>query len=109
MSHVSITKSYAILAGMEGYVRTKHKLRALHETLDDSKEKLLHGRQNDRHVETDAQVSDENAIHKDQAECSSAAVNEESLSVNDKEGGLGFACKGEDPPGVRFAGSNQPR
>ncbi|GIJ87133.1 hypothetical protein Asppvi_006037 [Aspergillus pseudoviridinutans] len=86
MSHVSITKSYAILAGMEGYVRTKHKLRALHETLDDSKEKLLHWRQNDRQVETDAQVSDEHAIHKDQAECSSAAVNEESLSVKDREG-----------------------
>ncbi|GFF51018.1 hypothetical protein IFM58399_08955 [Aspergillus lentulus] len=87
MSHVSITKSYAILAGMEGYVRTKHKLRALHETLDDSKEKLLHGRQrqNDRHVEKDAQVPDEKAIHKDQAECLSATANEESLSANDKE------------------------
>jgi hypothetical protein len=86
MSHVSITKSYAILAGMEGYVRTKHKLRALHETLDVSKEKLLHGRQNDRHVESDAQVSDEKAIHKDKAECSSAVANEESLIVNDKKG-----------------------
>ncbi|RHZ63235.1 IQ calmodulin-binding motif protein [Aspergillus thermomutatus] len=85
MSHVSITKSYAILAGMEGYTRTKHKLRALHETLDDSKEKLLHGRQNNRHVGTDAQVSDEKAIHKDQTECSATAVNKERLSVNDKE------------------------
>jgi hypothetical protein len=86
MSHVSITKSYAILAGMEGYVRTKHKLRDLHKTLDESKEKLLHGRHDDRHIETEAQVSDKKAVHKDQAECSSTVVNEESLSVNDKEG-----------------------
>ncbi|KAM0091269.1 hypothetical protein ACP6JD_005357 [Aspergillus fumigatus] len=86
MSHVSITKSYAILAGMEGYVRTKHKLRALHETLDGSKEKLLHRRQNDRHAESDARVSDEKAIHKDQAECPSAVADEESLSVHDKKG-----------------------
>ncbi|KAF7159152.1 hypothetical protein CNMCM6106_006285 [Aspergillus hiratsukae] len=87
MSHVSITKSYAILAGMEGYVRTKHKLRDLHKTLDGSKEKLLHGRHDNRDVETNAQVSDEKAIHKEQAECSSTAINEESLSVNDKDGG----------------------
>jgi hypothetical protein len=31
-------------------------------------------------------VSDEKAIHKDKAECSSAVANEESLIVNDKKG-----------------------
>ncbi|GAB1210477.1 hypothetical protein APSETT445_009270 [Aspergillus pseudonomiae] len=41
MSHVSISKSYAVLAGIEGYTRTKHKVRALHEKVDDMKQKVL--------------------------------------------------------------------
>ncbi|RAQ60799.1 IQ calmodulin-binding motif protein [Aspergillus flavus] len=46
MSHVSISKSYAVLAGIEGYTRTKHKVRALHEKVDDVKQKLLQGHHN---------------------------------------------------------------
>ncbi|EAW12130.1 IQ calmodulin-binding motif protein [Aspergillus clavatus NRRL 1] len=66
MSHISITKSYAILAGMEGYTRTKHKFRTLHEAFDSSKRRLFH----DRDEPTEAQVADEKAIHKDNSECS---------------------------------------
>ncbi|OGM49521.1 IQ calmodulin-binding motif protein [Aspergillus bombycis] len=46
MSHVSISKSYAVLAGIEGYTRTKHKVRALHEKVDDMKQKVLQGHHN---------------------------------------------------------------
>ncbi|KAB8275415.1 hypothetical protein BDV30DRAFT_69215 [Aspergillus minisclerotigenes] len=46
MSHVSISKSYAVLAGIEGYTRTKHKVRALHEKVDDVKQKVLQGHHN---------------------------------------------------------------
>lgn len=47
MSHVSISKSYAVLAGIEGYTRTKHKVRALHEKVDNVKQKILQGHQNE--------------------------------------------------------------
>lgn len=40
LSHVSISKSYAVLAGIEGYASAKHKLRALHQILDTTKDKL---------------------------------------------------------------------
>ncbi|KAJ5175783.1 uncharacterized protein N7482_001660 [Penicillium canariense] len=40
LSRVSITKSYAVLAGIEGYTLTKHKIRDVHEKLDEAKEKL---------------------------------------------------------------------
>ena len=46
MSHVSISKSYAVLAGIEGYTRTKHKVRALHEKVDDMKQKVLQAHHN---------------------------------------------------------------
>ncbi|QRD81461.1 IQ calmodulin-binding motif protein [Aspergillus flavus] len=46
MSHVSISKSYAVLAGIEGYTRTKHKVRALHEKVDDVKQKVLQNHHN---------------------------------------------------------------
>ncbi|OJJ99125.1 hypothetical protein ASPACDRAFT_43785 [Aspergillus aculeatus ATCC 16872] len=44
MSGVSISKSYAVLLGIEGYTRTKHKVRALHEKADEAKHKLLRKR-----------------------------------------------------------------
>jgi hypothetical protein len=47
MSHVSISKSYAVLAGIEGYTRTKRKMRALHEKVDDTKHKILQGHHNE--------------------------------------------------------------
>ncbi|KAF7593685.1 hypothetical protein BBP40_011095 [Aspergillus hancockii] len=43
MSHVSISKSYAVLAGIEGYTRTKRKMRVLHEKMDNTKHKILQG------------------------------------------------------------------
>ncbi|RAH50623.1 IQ calmodulin-binding motif protein [Aspergillus brunneoviolaceus CBS 621.78] len=44
MSGVSISKSYAVLLGIEGYTRTKRKVRALHEKADEAKHKLLRKR-----------------------------------------------------------------
>lgn len=46
MSHVSISKSYAVLAGIEGYSRTKRKVRALHEKVDNTKLKIQQGQHN---------------------------------------------------------------
>ncbi|KAJ5375872.1 hypothetical protein N7517_007878 [Penicillium concentricum] len=40
MSHVSMSKSYIMLAGIESYTKTKRKARAVHEKLDSSKEKF---------------------------------------------------------------------
>lgn len=40
MSHVSISKSYAVLVGLEGYKRIKKKKRALRERLDTRKQKM---------------------------------------------------------------------
>lgn len=44
LSRVSITKSYAILAGIEGYTLTKRKVHSMHEKLDEkldaAKEKI---------------------------------------------------------------------
>lgn len=38
MSHVSMSKSYVMLAGIEGYTKTKRKARAIHEKVDRSKD-----------------------------------------------------------------------
>ncbi|KNG84821.1 IQ calmodulin-binding motif protein [Aspergillus nomiae NRRL 13137] len=54
MSHVSISKSYAVLAGIEGYTRTKHKVRALHEKVDDMKQKVLQAHHNGEKGQTPA-------------------------------------------------------
>ncbi|KAJ6150658.1 hypothetical protein N7471_001857 [Penicillium samsonianum] len=40
MSHVSMSKSYIMLAGIEGYTKTKRKARAVHEKVDTSKQKF---------------------------------------------------------------------
>jgi len=40
MSHVSMSKSYVMLAGIEGYTKTKRKVRTMHEKVDNSKQKL---------------------------------------------------------------------
>ncbi|KAI3194497.1 hypothetical protein CBS147311_8671 [Penicillium roqueforti] len=40
MSHVSMSKSYIMLAGIEGYTKTKRKARAVHEKVDNSKQKF---------------------------------------------------------------------
>lgn len=39
LSRVSITKSYATLAGIEGYTKTKRKMRAVHEKLEMAKDR----------------------------------------------------------------------
>lgn len=40
LSHVSISKSYATLAGIEGYASTKHKVHRMHEMLEEATDKL---------------------------------------------------------------------
>ncbi|KAJ5205129.1 hypothetical protein N7491_004248 [Penicillium cf. griseofulvum] len=40
MSHVSMSKSYIRLAGIEGYTKTKRKAHAVHEKVDNSTQKL---------------------------------------------------------------------
>lgn len=40
LSRVSITKSYATLAGIEGYTKTKRKMRAVHEKLETVKDRI---------------------------------------------------------------------
>ncbi|KAJ5666619.1 hypothetical protein N7462_011028 [Penicillium macrosclerotiorum] len=40
LSRVSITKSYAILAGIESYTLTKRKIHDAHERLNEAKQKL---------------------------------------------------------------------
>lgn len=42
MSRVSISKSYAVLAGIEGYGKAKHTMRVLHDKVDHSKHKIEH-------------------------------------------------------------------
>lgn len=41
MSHVSMSKSYIMLAGIEGYTKTKQKTRAVHEKVDASKSSII--------------------------------------------------------------------
>ncbi|CAI7626445.1 unnamed protein product [Penicillium palitans] len=41
MSHVSMSKSYIMLAGIEGYTKTKQKARAVHEKVDASKSSIV--------------------------------------------------------------------
>lgn len=40
LSQVCVSKSYAVLAGIEGYALAKHRMHDLHEKLDTAKEKL---------------------------------------------------------------------
>ncbi|KAJ5598851.1 hypothetical protein N7537_008935 [Penicillium hordei] len=42
MSHVSMSKSYIMLAGIEGYTKTKQKARAVHEKVNASKSSIIH-------------------------------------------------------------------
>jgi hypothetical protein len=42
MSRVSISKSYAVLVGMEGYTRTKRKVKEVEQRLEHDKDKILH-------------------------------------------------------------------
>jgi hypothetical protein len=42
MSRVSISKSYAVLVGMEGYTRTKRKVKNIEQRLEHDKDKILH-------------------------------------------------------------------
>lgn len=42
MSRVSISKSYAVLVGMEGYARTKRKVKDMEASLEHEKDKILH-------------------------------------------------------------------
>ena len=42
MSRVSITKSYAVLWGMESYTRTKRKMKGIESSLEHDKDKILH-------------------------------------------------------------------
>ena len=48
-----MTKSYAILAGIEGYTATKRKIKNVHEKLDEAKQKLysIHLDPDERKVE----------------------------------------------------------
>ena len=40
LSHVSMSYSYAVLAGIEGYTLTKRKMHSMHEKLENTKEKI---------------------------------------------------------------------
>ena len=42
MPRVSISKSYAVLVGMEGYTRTKRKMKDIQTSLEHDKDKILH-------------------------------------------------------------------
>ncbi|OJJ46074.1 hypothetical protein ASPZODRAFT_2041224 [Penicilliopsis zonata CBS 506.65] len=59
MSRVSISRSYAVLVGIEGYTKTKRKVRALHEKVDSSKQKF-HQRREENATNDD---SDEGTTH----------------------------------------------
>ncbi|KAJ5223910.1 IQ calmodulin-binding motif protein [Penicillium chermesinum] len=48
LSRVSMSKSYATLAGIEGYVAAKRKVRSVQEKIDDAKQKLQPGAQQDK-------------------------------------------------------------
>lgn len=62
MSHVSISKSYAVLAGIEGYTRAKRKVRALQEKVDGAKHKL-----HQRHEGDESHQRGESTINKNEA------------------------------------------
>jgi hypothetical protein len=49
-----MTKSYAILAGIEGYTTAKRKIKNVHEKLDDAKQKLHSMRLNNDERKGDA-------------------------------------------------------
>ncbi len=42
MSRVSISKSYAVLVGIESYTRTKRKVKKVESSLEQGKVKILH-------------------------------------------------------------------
>jgi hypothetical protein len=42
MSRVSISKSYAVLVGIEGYTRTKRKVKDVEKSLEHNKDKILY-------------------------------------------------------------------
>lgn len=42
MSRVSISKSYAVLTGIEGYGKAKHTMQVLHDKVDHSKHMIEH-------------------------------------------------------------------
>ncbi|GKZ66578.1 hypothetical protein AnigIFM50267_000443 [Aspergillus niger] len=62
MSHVSISKSYAVLAGIEGYTRAKRKVRALQEKVDGAKHRLYQS----RHEGGETHQRGESTINKDE-------------------------------------------
>ncbi|GKZ76312.1 hypothetical protein AnigIFM56816_005291 [Aspergillus niger] len=62
MSHVSISKSYAVLAGIEGYTRAKRKVRALQEKVDGAKHRLHQS----RHEGGETHQRGESTINKDE-------------------------------------------
>ncbi|XRM36700.1 hypothetical protein ABZX51_000190 [Aspergillus tubingensis] len=62
MSHVSISKSYAVLAGIEGYTRAKRKVRALQEKVDGAKHRL-----HQRHEGDESHQRGESTINKNEA------------------------------------------
>ena len=81
MSHVSISKSYAVLAGIEGYTRAKRKVRALQEKVDGAKHRFR-----SRQDEGDTQQRGENTINKRNSN--------DSTGTDDKEGGVDHEKKG---------------
>jgi hypothetical protein len=62
MSHVSISKSYAVLAGIEGYTRAKRKVRALQEKVDVAKHRIHQS----RHEGGEPHQRGESTINKDE-------------------------------------------
>ncbi|KAE8150849.1 hypothetical protein BDV25DRAFT_105033 [Aspergillus avenaceus] len=62
MSHVSISKSYAVLAGIEGYTRTKHKVHALHEKVDDTKNKIMQSRRSSEQAKDESRKLDKSGF-----------------------------------------------
>lgn len=64
LSRVSISKSYAILAGIEGYTKTKRKMHSIHEKLSEVKNKInpIH-RHDDQTQEKENFQPDQPALH----------------------------------------------
>lgn len=51
MSHISITKSYAVLLGTEGYGKLKKEKQKLHDTMDSLKAKYINREEDSEHPE----------------------------------------------------------
>lgn len=77
MSRISIPKSYAVLVGMESYMRTKRKLKGIENSLEHKKDQILHPEKVKQHDE-------------DQKDKSESAEKErqhvEKLKLEDKKG-----------------------